>query len=50
MRRRDGSVRKRIRLHYIEEGILRGFFVLSLQWDAYDMHKILEQFQNKDEM
>lgn len=44
MRRKDGSVRKRIQLHYIEEGILQGFFILSMQWDGYDMHKIFEKF------
>lgn len=44
MRRKDGSIRKRIKLHYIEEGVLQGFFVLSMQWDGYDVHKILEQF------
>ena len=43
MRRRDGSVR-RIQLHYIEQGVLQGFFVLSMQWDGYDVHKISEQF------
>jgi len=43
---RDGPPKRKIRPTYVHGGILDGFLILNPKWDAYDIHTVLNKYQD----